>query len=240
MPLRILPLLLAFLTLLAACTTMVPPAEPEPAPPVTAVPDSSAASDSTASSTSPTRVDPADLDDSTDTTSALPPNEEITSDSLSLDPLYAQSEDALRLAFTDGMFGLYRAETNPADAQRLDRAAIQTWLTDLALVSPRAVEFARATLGPVLEQRFVVGLLLPDASQVGCASIRDVLYIPVPERFQGPDRPFTGYIIQDACDVASGELAPFCVGGFGTTESGSACSCTCTTGEAPAQPCVSC
>lgn len=236
MRLRLLLFFVLTLTF-AACATMFPPAEPpeetvpeEPAtPPPPAVPDSASAEATPPASRAAEAP-------------ALPASdEEMVEDSLAApDLLYAQTEDALRLAFTDGLFGLYRAEMNPADAQRLDRAGVQRWLTDLALVSPRAVEFARATLGPVLEQRFVVGFVLKNAAQVECASIRDVLYIPVPERFQGPDRAFTGYIIQDACDITSGDLAPFCAGGFGTSDSGTACGCTCTTGEAPAQPCVSC
>lgn len=239
MPLRIL--LLFALVFLAACTTTAPPNEPEPAPPAVTLPTPPAETDSTSVTAVPS-VDavPSDAPAELPTPEANAVPDLAEADSLAVDPLYVESEDALRLAFTDGMFGLYRAEMDPADAQRLDRAQIETWLTDLALVSPRAVEFARATLGPVLERRFVVGLLLENASQIECASMRDVLYIPVPERFQGPDRPFTGYVIQDACDVASGELAPFCAGGFGTTDGGASCNCTCTAGEAPAQPCVTC
>ena len=237
---RLRVLLLAAPLLLAACATTAPPAS-DPVPEV-------AASDSTRSP-SPVSPDPTTVNEpmpsETEETGRLgdptPVEEPVVADSVAVpDPLYEETEDALRLAFTDGMFGLYRAETNPSDLQRLDRAEIQAWLTDLALVSPRAVEFARAQLGPVLEQRFVVAFLLENAAQVECASIRDVLYVPVPERFQGPDRAFTGYIIQDACDISTGDLAPFCAGGFGTTEAGTSCSCTCTTGEAPAQPCVSC
>jgi hypothetical protein len=156
------------------------------------------------------------------------------------DPLYELTEDELRVAFTDGLFGLYRAEVDPSTAQRLDRTEIDAWLTDLALASPRAVEFARQTLGPVLDQPYVVGFVLPDAAAAECASVRDVLFIPVPERFQGAERPFDGYIVQDACDITSGELARFCTGGFGETDAGASCSCTCTTGEAPGLDCVSC
>jgi hypothetical protein len=156
------------------------------------------------------------------------------------DPLYERTEDDLRVMFTDGMFGLYRAEVNAADARRLDRAGVEAWLTDLALVSPHSVSFARRTLGPVLDQPYLVGLVLEDAAESECASIRDVLYIPVPERFQGASRSFTGYLVQDACGTSPSELATFCTGGFGETEDGTACSCTCTTGEAPGVGCVSC
>lgn len=240
MPFR--TLLLAPLLFVVACTTTVPPAEPQPVPPVTtlppptsAEPDSTSDAEPASSTARPPAPAPADADDQSAESDTGTP-----ADSLAVDPLYVENEDALRLAFTDGLFGLYRAEMDPADAQRLDRDEIEVWLTDLALISPRAVEFARDILGPVLEQRFVVGLLLRDASQVGCASLRDVLYIPVPERFQGPERAFTGYIVQDACDLSSGDLAPFCAGGFGISDGGTACSCTCTAGESPAQPCVSC
>lgn len=157
-----------------------------------------------------------------------------------MDPLYELTEDELRVAFTDGLFGLYRAEVDPAEAQRLDAAEVGAWLTDLALVSPRSVEFARATLGPVLDQPYLVGLVLEDAAAADCASVRDVLFIPIPERFQNAERPFDGYIVQDACDVTSGELARFCSGGFGETDDGTACSCVCTTGEAPGLDCVTC
>ena len=226
MPLRYAPVLA--LVLLSACAPTLPPAEPEPLPTPTASPDT------TTTAPEPiTAPEPGPEPESSPEAEEPEPEEEP-------DPLYAQTEDALRVAFTDGLFGLYRAEANPADAERLDRAEITSWLTDLALVSPHAAEFARAQLGPVLDQRYVVGFLLPNAAQAECASIRDVLYVPVPERFQGPDRPFTGYLIQDACDVPPGDLAPFCSGGFGTTEDGTACSCTCTTGEAPGVSCVSC
>jgi hypothetical protein len=156
------------------------------------------------------------------------------------DPLYELTEDELRVAFTDGLFGLYRAEVDPATAQRLDAAGVGAWMTDLALVSPRSVEFARATLGPVLDQPYLVGFVLENAAAADCASVRDVLFIPIPERFQSAERPFDGYIVQDACDVTSGELARFCTGGFGETDDGTACSCVCTTGEAPGLDCVAC
>ena len=156
------------------------------------------------------------------------------------DPLYELTEDELRVAFTDGLFGLYRAEVDPSTARRLDRAEVDAWLTDLALASPRAVEFAHETLGPVLDQRYLVGFVLPGAAAAECASVRDVLYIPVPERFQGPERPFDGFIVQDACGIAEGELARFCTGGYGETDDGTSCSCVCTTGEAPGLECVSC
>jgi len=156
------------------------------------------------------------------------------------DPLYELTEDELRVAFTDGLFGLYRAEVDPAAAEQLDASEVETWLTDLALVSPRSVEFARETLGPVLEQPYLVGFVLENAAAADCASIRDVLYIPVPERFQDAERPFDGYIVQDACDITDGELARFCTGGFGTTDDGADCSCVCTTGEAPGLDCVTC
>ena len=240
MPLRVLLLVAFSLAFFAACATLAPPPAEPPTetpdtPPPTVMPDSSAA-EPTPSEPMPETPREEENEMPEETT------EEIAeADSLAApDPLYEATEEALRLAFTDGMFGLYRAEADPATAQRLDRNGIRAWLTDLALVSPRAVEFARATLGPVLEQRFVVGFLLENAAQVECASVRDVLYVPVPERFQGPDRAFTGYIVQDACDISTGDLAPFCAGGYGTTDSGMSCTCTCTTGEAPAQPCVSC
>lgn len=227
MPFRYAPVL-AVVLLLSACAPTLPPAEPEPRPEPAAAPDTTdIAPEPVTEPAPPPEPEP------------LPEPEEPEPDE-EPDPLYAQTEDALRLAFTDGLFGLYRAEANPADAERLDRDEIAAWLTDLALASPQAVEFARAQLGPVLDQRYVVGFLLRNAAQAECASVRDVLYVPVPARFQGPDRPFTGYLIQDACDVASDELAPFCSGGFGTTEDGAACSCTCTTGEAPGVGCVSC
>lgn len=223
MPLRYAPLLA--LLLVAACTTTAPPPAPEPTPEPAAVPDTAAVPE-------PEPVP-------TPEPEPLPEAEEPEPEEEG-DPLYEQTEDALRLAFTDGLFGLYRAEASPGAAERLDRAGIAAWLTDLALVSPHAVEFARRQLGPVLDQRFVVGFLLRNAAQAECASVRDVLYVPVPERFQGPDRPFTGYLIQDACDLAPSDLARFCSGGFGTTEDGTACSCTCTTGDAPGVSCVSC
>lgn len=236
MPLRLLPVLGVFF--LAACTTTAPPSSPEPRPvPPTVSPSApSAQPDSVrvpSPEPSPSQTEPAP-------TETTPTAEEAASDSAAVDPLYAETEDALRLAFTDGLFGLYRTEVDPADARRLDHTEIELWLTDLELVSPRAVAFAREMLGPVLDEPYVVGLLLEDAAQAECASVRDVLYIPLPERFQGPDRAFNGYIVQDACSLSSGDLAPFCFGGYGTSPSGAACSCTCTTGEAPAQPCVSC
>lgn len=156
------------------------------------------------------------------------------------DPLYELTEDELRVAFTDGLFGLYRAEVDPAEAQRLDAAGVAAWLTNLALVSPRSVAFARETLGPVLDQPYLVGFVLENAAAADCASNRDVLYIPVPERFQDTERPFDGYIVQDVCDITDGNLARFCTGGFGETEGGAACSCVCTTGEAPGLDCVTC
>lgn len=156
------------------------------------------------------------------------------------DPLYELTEDELRVAFTDGLFGLYRAEVDPTTARRLDRAGVDAWLTDLALASPRAVEFARETLGPVLDQRYLVGFVLPGAAAAECASVRDVLFVPVPERFQDAERPFDGFIVQDACGIAEGELARFCTGGYGETDDGASCSCVCTTGEAPGLECVAC
>src|SRR5690606_15951968 len=123
---------------------------------------------------------------------------------------------------------------------RLDRAEIETWLTDLALSSPRAVAFAHEALGPVLDQPYLVGFVLPDANPAECASLRDVLYVPVPERFQGEQRPFTGFLVQDTCDVGDGDLCRFCAGGFGVSESVAACSCICTAGACPGLRCVEC
>lgn len=171
---------------------------------------------------------------------AVPPETETPPAETPPDPLYELTEDELRVVFTDGLFGLYRAEVDPADAQRLDASEVSAWLTDLALVSPRSVEFARATLGPVLDQPYLVGFVLEDAAAADCASMRDVLFIPVPERFQDAERPFDGYVVQDACDVTDGDLARFCTGGFGETDDGTACSCVCTTGEAPGLDCVTC
>jgi hypothetical protein len=212
------------LVFLAACTatepaTMPPPAEPAPMPETAPEPEPRPA---------PT-PEPEPM-----------PDEPAPEPEPAPDPLYERTEDDLRQMFTDGLFGLYRAEMDPAEAQRLDRAGVQTWMTDLEMTSPRAVAFARRTLGPVLDQPYLVGFVLEGAAAAECASVRDVLYIPVPERFQGADRPFTGYLVQDACDVTSGELARFCTGGFGETDDGTACSCTCTTGEAPGLGCVSC
>lgn len=230
MPVRYALLLALSLLLVAACTTTEPLPEPspqpeQPTPPVTP--------DSVVTPEPAPLPEPEDVPEEDPAVPEPEPEEEP-------DLLYEQTEEALRLAFTDGLFGLYRAEADPASAQRLDRAEIVAWMTDLALVSPQAVEFARTTLGPVLDQRYVVGFLLPNAAQAECASVRDVLYVPVPERFQGPDRPFTGYLIQDACDLDPSDLAPFCSGGFGTTDEGASCSCTCTAGEAPGVSCVTC
>lgn len=229
MPLRFVPVLVVAL-LLSACAPTLPPAEPSPQPDPAAVPDTAAVAPEPEPAPPP-EPEPESLPEADE------PEPEPGEES---DPLYEQTEEALRVAFTDGLFGLYRAEVDPTNAERLDREGIAAWLTDLALVSPHAVEFARAQLGPVLDQRFVVGFLLPNAAQAECASVREVLYVPVPERFQGPDRPFTGYLIQDACDLDPSDLARFCTGGFGTTEDGTACSCTCTTAEAPGVSCVSC
>jgi len=169
-----------------------------------------------------------------------PPQAEQPAPEPEPDPLYEATEDDLRQTFTDGLFGLYRTEVDVTDAQRLGRAEIDTWLTDLALSSPEAVAFARENLGPVLDEPYLVGFVLEGAAVAECASVRDVLYIPVPGRHQGADRPFSGYIVQDACDITPGELGLFCTGGFGTTDEGTACSCTCTTGEAPGVGCVVC
>ena len=228
MPFRY-PFALALALALVACA---PTAPPTPTPVPASVPDSVAVAEPT-----PEPVPVPEPETPPPATESEPEEEPEPEEP---DLLYEQTEDALLVAFTDGLFGLYRAEMNPADAERLDRAEIASWLTDLALVSPHAVEFARRQLGPVLDQRYVVGFLLRNAAQAECASVRDVLYVPVPERFQGADRPFTGYLIQDACDVASDDLAPFCSGGFGTTDAGTPCSCTCTTGEAPGLGCVTC
>lgn len=156
------------------------------------------------------------------------------------DPLYEETEDELRQTFTDGLFGLYRAEVDMADARRLGREEIEAWLTDLALSSPDAVAFAQQKLGTVLDEPYLVGFVLEGAAMAECASVRDVLYISVPARHQGADRPFTGYIVQDTCDISSAELSLFCTGGFGTTDDGATCSCSCTTGEAPGVGCVAC
>ena len=228
MPFRpVLALTLALGLVLSACApTAPPPAPPTPAP----APDSAAVPEPAPEPIPVPEPPPPEPE----------PEAEPEPEPEEPDPLYEQTEDDLLVAFADGLFGLYRAEVNPADAERLGRAEIAAWLTDLALVSPRAVEFARRQLGPVLDQRYVVGFLLRNAAQAECASVRGVLYVPVPERFQGPDRPFTGYLIQDACDLGSDDLAPFCSGGFGTTDDGAACSCTCTAGEAPGLGCVTC
>jgi len=180
-------------------------------------------------------VPPPSTDEAPSETDAAPPDAEPDAD-----PLYELTEDELRVAFTDGLFGLYRAEVDPAAAQQLDAAEVRTWLTDLSLVSPRSVEFARETLGPVLDQPYLVGFVLEGAAAAECASMRDVLFIPIPERFQDAERPFDGYIVQDACDITDGDLARFCTGGFGETDDGTACSCVCTTGEAPGLDCVTC
>ena len=208
------------LVFLAACTTTEPVSEPGTMPPPS--------------------TEPAPEPEPTPEPQPTPEPAQEPAQEPEPDPLYERTEEDLRQMFTDGLFGLYRADVDPADAQRLNRAGVEAWLTDLALVSPRSVAFARSTLGPVLDQPYLVGLVLEGAAAAECASVRDVLYIPVPERFQGAERPFTGYLVQDACDVTSGELARFCTGGFGTTDDGTACSCTCTTGEAPGVGCVSC
>lgn len=156
------------------------------------------------------------------------------------DPLYEETEDDLRQTFADGLFGLYRADVNATDARRLGRKGIETWLTDLALASPEAVAMARRALGPVLDEPYLVGFVLPGAATAECASVRDVLFVSVPERHRGAERPFSGYLVQDACDLPPGDLGLFCTGGFGTTDDGTPCSCTCTAGEAPGVGCVSC
>lgn len=225
MRLRFLIAVLPFV-LFAACSTTEPatmpppPAEPTPVPEPASEPDPAPEPDP--------MPDP------------VPEPEPMPEPEPESDLLYERTADDLRQMFTDGMFGLYRAEVDPASARQLDRAGVHAWLTDLALTSPRAVEFAQVTLGPVLDQGALVGFVLEGAAAAECASNRDVLYIPVPERFQGPQRAFTGYLVQDACDIPDGELAPFCTGGFGETEDGTACSCTCTTGDAPGIGCVTC
>lgn len=229
MPLRRLLLVVLPLLLLTACSTSEPTTTPPPPPPTAEPPPPP-----------PSEPAPPPAPEPAPEPEPVPEPEPAPEPEPEPDPLYRLTEDNLRQAFTDGLFGLYRAEVDPNEARRLDRAGIEAWLTDLALASPRAVEFARRTLGPVLNEAYVAGFVLKNAAAAECASVRDVLYIPVPERFQSAERPFTGYIVQDACDVASGELARFCTGGFGTTDDGTACSCTCTTGEAPGIGCVSC
>ncbi len=156
------------------------------------------------------------------------------------DPLYVDTEDGLRQAMADGLFGLYRAEVAVGDARRLNRGEVEAWLTGFALVSPQAVALARRALGPVLDEPFLAGFVLPGAAAAECASGQDVLYVAVPERYRGPDRPFSGYLVQDTCDLPPGDLGLFCTGGFGATADGTACSCTCTAGAAPGVGCVAC
>ncbi len=140
--------------------------------------------------------------------------------------------------FTDGLFGLHQREVDPADVQRLDRAEIAVWMDRLEAVNPAAVAFARDQLGAVLDEPFVVGFVLADAAVAECAEVREALFVPIPARHQGPERPFDGFVVQDACDVA--DFGRTCTGGYGTAESGASCSCVCTLGAAPGIPCVSC
>ncbi|MDX1531595.1 MAG: hypothetical protein R3362_08720 [Rhodothermales bacterium] len=132
------------------------------------------------------------------------------------------------------------AVDGPADAQRLGRAGIEDWLTTLALSNEAAAAFARDALGPVLAQDYVVGFVLEDANPAACATVRDVLYVPVPPRFQGPERRFDGLVVRDACDLSPEGLCRFCTGGYGETDDGAACSCVCTIGECPGVECVAC
>ena len=205
---RLLPLLVPLL-LLAACSSPREVAEPAPPPEVAPPPRPPA-----------------------------PPPPPPPAPEPEPDPLYEPTEDELRTMFTDGLFGLHQREVDPADARRLDRAEIAAWMERLEAVNPAAAAFARDQLGAVLEEPFVVGFVLAEAAMPECTRIRDVLFVPVPARHQGPERPFDGFVVQDACDVT--DPGRTCTGGYGTAESGAACGCTCTIGEAPGVPCVSC
>ena len=69
---------------------------------------------------------------------------------------------------------------------------------------------------------------------------RAVLYVAVPERFQGPDRPFDGFLIRDDCEAGDAPVCLQCLGARGQAADGTYCSCVCTTGDCPAVRCVEC
>ncbi|HMB91532.1 MAG TPA: hypothetical protein VKP65_11840 [Rhodothermales bacterium] len=154
------------------------------------------------------------------------------------DPLYEIPAVDMRVAFADGLYGLYNQSVAPEAARRLEGSEIRAWLETLEEHDPRSVAWARRQLAEVLQQPYVVAFVMPGAVQESCASFKEALYVPIPERFQEGALNTDGIILKETCET--GNLCLQCVGGRGEAPDGTKCSCVCTLGACPATDCVTC
>ena len=201
----------------------VAPPPPEPAPP----PDVTPAPEPTPPEEPPAEPPP----------EPMPPEEEPP------DFLYDQTADELRQAFTDALYTIYQGRHRPADARQLDAAQIRAFLADLDTYDPAASTTARERLGRLLREPNLVGFVLQGANPAACAQLEDVLYVPVPPRYQSAGRQgpfaFDGLIIRDLCNQGEA-LNLQCVGGRGERPDGTRCSCVCELAPGPATACTDC
>ena len=154
------------------------------------------------------------------------------------DPLYETPAADMRVAFADGLYGLYNEHVDPETARRLEGGEIGTWLETLAQHDPRSVAWARRQLAEVLQQPYAVAFIMPGAVKESCASFKEALYVPIPERYQEGALNTDGIILKETCET--GTLCLQCVGGRGEAPDGTKCSCVCTLGACPAVDCVTC
>lgn len=154
------------------------------------------------------------------------------------DPLYIRSAADMRVAFADGLYGLYNESADPAQARRLNGTETQAWIEALAQHDPRTVAWAKQKLANILAQPYAVSFVMPGVVKESCASFKDALYVPIPERFQRGALNTDGVILKATCET--GSLCLQCVGGRGEAPDGTKCSCTCTLGTCPGTECVTC
>lgn len=154
------------------------------------------------------------------------------------DPLYETPATDMRVAFADGLYGLYNESVDPGNARRLNGSEIRAWLATLEQHDARSVAWARRQLAEVLAQPYVVAFVMPGAVRESCASFKEALYVPIPERFQNGALNTDGIILKATCET--GTLCLQCVGGRGEAPDGTKCSCVCTLGACPATDCVTC
>lgn len=141
--------------------------------------------------------------------------------------LYTRTDSELRLAYADGLGGLLNAAATPSQARRMSAADVRAWLDVLGRTDPASEQFARRSLGPVLREGAVVAYSVLNSNPVGCARMRETLFVAVPEKHQGEARPYVGLIVRDAC---GGPFSLRCtnVGGSLTESGGRPRVCTAT------------
>ena len=114
--------------------------------------------------------------------------------------LYTRTDADLRLAFADALSGLLNAAVTPAALRRASPADARSWLDVLEGTHPSAAAFVRGRLGPALAEPALVAYVASGTSSASCSRMAETLFIAVPERHQGPERPYVGFVAHDACE----------------------------------------